>query len=132
MHVGRAIVGLFFVVALVALGGLVYQAGVSAGAAGQIAEVGRYVGPMGYGWHGGFGIFGFLGSLFLFFLVIGLFKRLVFGGMFGHRMHGGYWRGQYMGDVPRWEGRAKEIHDEWHRSQRDETSQPGQTPTSTQ
>lgn len=130
MQFGRAIIGLLFAVALIALGGLVYQAGVVAGAAGQVANPATYAPVYGYGWHGGgLGFFGFFGMLILFFLIVGLFKSLLFGGM--HRMHGGYWRGQYMGDVPPWQGRAKEMHDEWHR-QGGQTNQSGQTPSATQ
>ncbi len=136
---GRSIARL--VLTLVIIGGAVflgvgaYNAGVSQGLAqaGQVVvapggyPIGPYIG--GYGWgHGfGFGIFGFLGTLFFIFLIFALL-RAAFGGRRGRHGWGGpggwggpsgpgSWGGP--GD-PRgrspWESRAREIHDEWHRT----------------
>jgi hypothetical protein len=80
---------------------------------------GPYVGGWGYGWHGGFSFFGFLGTLFFIFLLFGLL-RAAFGR--GRGWGPGRWGGPggpggWDRHDPRgWEGRAKEIHDEWHRT----------------
>ena len=132
--VARLVLALVIIFGAVFLGVGAYNAGVSQGLAqaGQVVvspgayPVGPYIG--GYGWgHGfGFGIFGFLGTLFFIFLIFALL-RAAFG---GHR--GRYWggRGGWGGpggpgswggpDDPRgrspWEARAREVHDEWHRT----------------
>jgi len=131
--IARLVLALVIIFGAVFLGVGAYNAGVSQGLAqaGEVVAPGGYpVGPYigGYGWgHGfGFGIFGFLGTLFFIFLIFALL-RAAFG---GHR--GRYWggRGGWGGpggpgswggpDDPRgrspWEARAREVHDEWHRT----------------
>lgn len=134
--VARLLVALAIVAGVAFLGIGAYNAGVSQGLAqaGQVVvapggyPVGPYIGG-GYGWgHGiGFGFFGFLGTLFFIFLVFALL-RAAFGGHRGRHGWGGPggwagpggpggWGGP--GD-PRgrgpWEARAREIHDDWHRT----------------
>ena len=118
------------VLALLAVGlaGAIFQAGFLAGASAD-GSVPAYVGP--YGWHGWgwgfggglFGILGFLLFLFLFFAIL----RAVFGG-WGRGPRGGWGGGRFYGDrYGRWEDRAREIHDEWHR--REESGPGGSSPS---
>ncbi len=136
---GRTIAGI--VLALLLVGGAVaigitaFNAGVTQGLveSGQVVTApgypaGPYVGGYGYGWgHGGFGFFGFLGALLFIFLVIGLFRAVLGGG----RGRGGWGGPGWGGPDGRyghgaWNDRAREIHDELHR-----TSGPaGQSPSS--
>jgi hypothetical protein len=131
MRFFRIIAGIVLVFVLVGLAGGIFQAGYFAGAAGGGTVVaGPWYGFAPFGWGFGGGFFGFLGSLFILFLIFGLL-RAAFGG--GHRgsWGGGPRRGWYDGDHRHgqgfgpWEGRAREIHDEWHRR----TSEPGSGPT---
>ena len=131
---GRTFAGVLLAI-LVVVGGIflgvtAYNAGVTQGLieSGQVVSPGPYVGgpygAWGYGWgHGpGFGFFGFLATLFFIFIVIGLF-RAAFGrgrgrGWGGPGGPGGWDRGR---GGP-WEGRMREIHDEWHRRETDRPS----------
>lgn len=113
---GRWIVGILFVIVLLAVGAAVvnnaYQAGLAQGLAqsGQPGEQPRpgsyYYGPWGYGWFGhGFGFFGFLFMLFFIFLIFALLRGLWFWGRGGP----GHWhRGPSGGGAPPW-------FEEWHR-----------------
>jgi hypothetical protein len=117
---GRTVAGVVLVLLLVAgaaaLGTAAYNAGVTAGLVegGQVVvapgqAVGPYIGGYGYGRdHDGFGFFGFLGFLLFLFLFIGLIRAVVGGG----RGRGG-WGGPGRGG--RYD-RARELHDELHRS----------------
>ena len=67
----------------------------------------------------GFGFFGFLGTLFFIFLVIALLRAVFGGGRggWGRRGWGGGWGGpggRYGHDA--WSDRAREFHDELHRT----------------
>jgi len=120
----RFAIGLVLVVALIlgaaAIGYAAYTAGVAQGAApaaGAPAVVPAYApyGPMMYGY--GFPHFGFLWCLvplFFLFVVFGLFRFVVRGGMWGHR-HGGWGPRGFMheGMHSEWMERAEE----WHRKQ---------------
>jgi hypothetical protein len=112
-----------------------YNAGVTQGLieSGQVTAPGPYVGGpyvggWGYGYGGGpgFGLFGFLATIFFIFLVIGLVraafgrKRSWGGGGWGGPRGWERWDRHEHGP---WEARAREIHDEWHRT--------GGRPTST-
>ena len=133
--VARLVLALVIIAGVVFLGVGAYNAGVSQGLAqaGQVVvtpggyPVGPYIG--GYGWgHGiGFGFFGFLGTL-LFIILLFALLRAAFGGHRGRRGWSGpggwggpggpgSWGGP--GD-PRgrspWEARAREVHEEWHRT----------------
>jgi hypothetical protein len=137
---GRTIAGVLLTLLLVAgaigIGITAYNAGVTQGLAdsGQVVvapgyPVGPYVGGYGYGWgHGGFGFFGFLGALFFIFILIALFRAVLGGG----RGHGrGGWGGPGWGGPGGrgpWSDRAREIHDELHRT----SGQAGQEPTDQQ
>jgi hypothetical protein len=137
---GRTIAGilltLLVVVGAAAIGITAYNAGVTAGlvSSGQVVvapggAVGPYVGGYGYGvGHGGFGFFGFLGTLLFIFLLIALF-RAVTGG--GRGRWGGGWGGPggRHGSGP-WSDRAREIHDELHRTSGDSSPSPDQQPRS--
>jgi hypothetical protein len=132
---GRTIAGVLLTLLLVAgaigIGITAYNAGVTQGLAdsGQVVvapgyPVGPYVGGYGYGWgHGGFGFFGFF-----IFILIALFRAVLGGG----RGHGrGGWGGPGWGGPGGrgpWSDRAREIHDELHRT----SGQAGQEPTDQQ
>jgi hypothetical protein len=139
---GRTIAGivltLLLVVGAAAIGITAYNAGVTAGlvSSGQVvvapgAAVGPYVGGYGYGYgvgHGGFGFFGFLGTLLFIFLLFALFRALIGGGR-------GRWGGGWGGPGGRhgagpWTDRAREIHDELHRSSGETGINPDQQPRS--
>jgi hypothetical protein len=132
--VARFLVALVIIAGVAFIGIGAYNAGVSQGLAqaGHVVvtpgdyPVGPYIG--GYGWgHGiGFGFFGFLGTLFFIFLLFAL-VRAAFGGHRGRHGWGGWggpggWAGPGgpggpgAGGRGPWEARAREIHDEWHRS----------------
>jgi hypothetical protein len=135
---GRTIAAIVLTLLLVggaaAIGITAYNAGVTQGLveSGQVVvapgyPAGPYVGGSGYGWgHGGFSFFGFLGTLLFIFLVIGLFRAVLGGG----RGRGG-WGGPGWGGpggrhgYGQWNDRAREIHDELHRT----SGQAGQAPT---
>jgi hypothetical protein len=128
---GRTIAGIVLTLLLVggavAIGVTAYNAGVTQGLvdSGQVVvapgyPVGPYVGGYGYN-HGGFGFFGFLGTLVFIFLVIGLLRAVIGGrggwGRSGWGGPGGRYGGpggQY-GAGP-WSDRAREFHDELHRT----------------
>ncbi len=134
---GRTIAAIVLTLLLVggaaAIGVTAYNAGVTQGLvdSGQVVvapgyPVGPYVGGYGYG-HGGFGFFGFLGTLLFIFIIIGLLRAVLGGG----RGHGGWGRsgwdgpgGHGHGHGP-WNDRAREIHDELHRT----SGQPAKDPT---
>ena len=108
---GRFAVALLAVLALAALGGLAYQAGLSAGVAQAAAGGTTALPAYGYGWHPwGFGFLQFFGFMFFGFLIFGLLRFAIWGGRGGWHGHhdGGYGR-------ERWAERAREVHDEWHR-----------------
>ena len=129
----RFAIGLVLVVALIlgaaAIGYAAYTAGIAQGAAMAAdapavvpAAVPAYApyGPMMYGYgspHFGFGFLGCLIPLFFLFVVFGLFRFVVRGGMWGHR-HGGWGPRGFMheGMPAEWLGRAEE----WHRKQHGE------------
>jgi hypothetical protein len=124
---GRTLAGILLTIVIV-VGGVflgigAYNAGVTQGLidSGQVTTPGPYVGGpyiggWGYGWGGGpgFGFFGFLATLFFIFLVFAL-VRAAFGGRRGWGGPGGWDRWDRAGRGP-WEGRAREIHEEWHRN----------------
>lgn len=138
---GRTIAGILLTLVLIAgaaaIGVTAYNAGVSQGLvdSGQVVvapgyPVGPYVGGYGYGWgHGGFGFFGFLGTLFFIFILIALVRAVLGGG----RGRGGWGGPGWGGPGGRhgygpWGDRAREIHDELHRT----GGQQGQEPTDQQ
>jgi hypothetical protein len=145
---GRTIAGILLTLVLVAgaigIGVSAYNAGVTQGLveSGQVVvapgtAVGPYVGGYGYGYdHGGFGFFGFLGTLFFIFLVIALF-RAVLGGGRGRGWGGHGWGGHGWGGGPggkygpgSWNDRAREIHDELHRTSGQTVQGPTDQPRS--
>ena len=113
----RIAVGLVLVVALIgagaALAWMAYNAGLAQTAApGAVAPAGvapyglyrpHYMAPFG------FGFVGCLVPLAFLFLVFGLFRLVVWGGMGRHMMHGGW--GMHGGMREHWQQRM----DEWHR-----------------
>jgi hypothetical protein len=117
----RIIAGLVLVAALAAIGYFAFQAGVAQGSpvtiqapSGQTAPA-PYPYPY-YGWgmpfHRPFGFgFGFLGCLiplFLFFLVFGAFRFLLWGPRWG-------WRHYRHGPWGRWENGVPPMFDDWHK-----------------
>ena len=122
---GRTLAGALLAIVVIAggifLGVGAYNAGVTQGLieSGQIASPGPHIGGpyvgWGYGWGGpGFGFFGFLGALFFIFLVIALI-RVAFGRGRGWGGPGGWDRGP--GGFGPSESRARQMHDEWHRTE---------------
>jgi len=112
----RVALTLLLIVGAGLLGAAAYQAGLSAGLAADGTTVPR-PGP-GYGWYGGgfgfgFGFLGFLGTLVFFFLLFGLLRAALWGGP-------GRWR-DGSGGPRRWEGRAHDAFESWHR----EAHEPG-------
>ena len=127
---GRTIAGIVLTLLLVggaiAIGVTAYNAGVTQGLvdSGHVVvapgyPAGSYVGGYGYD-RGGFGFFGFLGTVFFIFLVIALLRAVIGGGRggWGGRGWGGRgWGGpggRYGHDA--WSDRAREFHDELHRT----------------
>lgn len=123
----RFAIGLVLVVALIlgaaAIGYAAYSAGVAQGtaqSAGASVVAPRYApyGPMGYPYpHFGFGFLGCLIPLFFLFVVCGLFRLVVHGGM-RRPWHGGWSPKGFMHEGMRseWLERAEE----WHRKQHGE------------
>lgn len=141
---GRTIAGIVLTLLLVGgaigIGVTAYNAGVTQGLvqSGQVVVapgygVGPYVGGYGYD-HGGFGFFGFLGTVFFIFLIIALLRAVIGGG----RGRGGWgksgWGGPGWGGpggrhgAGPWSDRAREIHDELHRT----SGQTSEDPTDQQ
>ena len=128
--IARVLLAIVLIGAAVGLGTTAYNAGVSAGLAqnGTVTvapgyPVGPYVG-WGWGYGHGFGFFGLFGGLLFLFLLFAL-VRAAFGG--GHRRgwngHGGGWSGGWRGPDGRgWEDRARQVHDEWHRTHPDDAT----------
>jgi len=144
-------------VAVLALGGgliatTAYQAGVNtavttataSGAAVAPVVVPGYGYGYGYGLHPfgfGFGIFGFLGTLLFLFIVFGLIRAIFWRGGYGR--HGGWGRGGWGGPggpggqggpggsgPSRWETKANETFEDWHRRAHASTAGgPGSGPT---
>src|SRR5215207_71513 len=132
---GRLVAAIALVAVLLVGGGVIataaYQAGLSTAVTTAVTETGATVvtspvipaygyhgyGP-GWGWGGpGFGFFGFLGTLLFIFLIIGLLRAV-----FGHRGRGwggpvgpGGWGGPGSHGYDRWQGRAKEVFDDFHK-----------------
>ena len=109
---GIMLIGL---IAMAAVGGLAFQAGMAMGAGQAVGAAAPGIvapgigGPGYYGWHPLFFFpFGFIGIFFLFFLFFGLMRAIFWGGM--HR--GGYGPGRFGRG---WEDRMREMHDDWHR-----------------
>jgi hypothetical protein len=125
----RFVIGLVLVVALIlgaaAIGYAAYTAGITQGAAlaagaPAVAPAFMPYGPMTYAYghpHFGFGVLGCLVPLFFLFVVFGLFRFVVRGGMWGHR-HWGWGPKSFMHEDMRaqWLERAEE----WHRKQHGE------------
>jgi hypothetical protein len=123
--IAQVILALVLITGVVFLGIGAYNAGVTQGLvqSGQVvvapgAYVGPYVGgPYVGGWGHGFSFFGFLGTLFFILLLFGLLRAVFGRGRGWGGGHGGWGGpggpGRYPGP---WEDRAREIHDEWHRS----------------
>jgi hypothetical protein len=148
------IIAAIVLVALLALGGGViastaYQAGVNtavttataSGAAVAPVVVPGYGYGYGYGLHPfgfGFGIFGFLGTLLFLFIIFGLIRAIFWRGGYGR--HGGWGRGGWGGPggpggpggsgPSRWETKANETFEDWHRrAHASSAGGPGSGPT---
>ena len=132
--IARALLALVLIAGVVGIGIGAYNAGVSQGlvASGHVVAApdgyvgGPYAGGYGYGWGWGgpgFGFFGFLGFLLFFFLLIGLVRAAFGRGRGWGRREGwggpGHEHGSWRGSP--WESRAREIHDEWHRTGDDQS-----------
>jgi hypothetical protein len=110
----------------IGLGGAIFQTGYMAGLAADGAAP-AVVGPgYGYGMHGwgmgwAGGIFGFFVFLLVFFIFIAILRAAFGGWGRGGWGRGGWGPGGYGHDGSHrfgpWEQRAREAHDEWHRSQ---------------
>jgi hypothetical protein len=124
----RILAGLVLLAAIAGIAFFAYNAGVTRGAMMNIpapsGEVNGQVYPyFAYGmpWHFppffGFGCFGLLFPLFLFFLAVGAFRRMLWGPRWGwHRMgHHGPW-GEHGEGVP-------PMFAEWHKRAHGEQSE---------
>ena len=119
MGIFRAFAWVVLLILAIGLGGAIFQSGYLAGLAAEGG--GAVVNPgFGYGWGWGWGfgggLFGILALLFFLFLFIAIL-RAAFGGHRGWgpgpKGWGGY--GDHHGRDGRWEERAREVHEEWHR-----------------
>ncbi len=143
--IAAVVLTLLLVGGAVAIGVTAYNAGVTQGLveSGQVVvapgtAVGPYVGGPyvgGYGYdHGGFGFFGFLGTILFILLVIALFRAVLGGGRgrggWGRGWGGHGWGGPGgpYGQGP-WSDRAREFHDELHRTGGGTSTDPSQHPT---
>jgi hypothetical protein len=110
MGFARAI---FALIAILAIGLVGYQIGVSQAIATQIPAGAAPVAYYGYPYHFGFGFLGFLFPLFFLFLIFGLLRAVIWGGRGGWGHKGGY---GYMGRGGWGDGRARieELHRELH------------------
>jgi hypothetical protein len=120
----------------VALGAGAYQAGLAAGIAADGVTVVPVGGPLngyGYGWHPfgvGFGFLGFLGTLLFVLLIVAIVRAAFWGGR-GLRGGGnwggpGRWAGPGQPDHRgRFEDRAHDAFDEWHRRAHGEADPDG-------
>jgi len=137
--IARVLLAVVLVFGAIGIGVVAYNAGVAHGAAAQaISEGGNVVvapgaypvAPYaGWGWGWGFGniFFGFFGFLIFLFLFFGLLRLAFGGGRGGWGRHGSYGRGPNGwtdGDAGSWEARARQAHDEWHRSHPDTPGSP--------
>jgi hypothetical protein len=118
---GRTALRVAAAVALVLVAGFLvvgaYNAGLATGAA-ETAGAGATVPyrAWGYGWHPlgfGIGLFGLLGTLLFVFVIFGLVRAVFWGG------RGRRWDGPAGGG--RWEGRAHDAFDDWHRRAHEDT-----------
>ena len=136
----RVIAAILLIAVLALGGGLIattaYQAGLSTAVTTATGASGTVVAPVvvpayGYGWHPygfGFGIFGFFATLFFLFIIFALIRAIFWRGGYGRG--GGWGRGGWYGPGPygpggdpgaagqgrsRWESRAHETFDDWHR-----------------
>jgi hypothetical protein len=137
----RIVMGVVLVVALIAaaaaIGWMAYNAGLAQGAAQSSgASLGAAQGAVPYAMYGphfmqpfGFGFLGCLVPLAFLFLVFGLFRLVVCGGMRRH-MHGGWGpRGGFTPDGMRehWHQRMDEWHREAHAAGSGESSAKDQS-----
>ena len=124
----RAFAAIVLAILLVGLGAAIFQTGYLAGVAADgsapvVVGPGYAYGWHGWGWGGGLigGIVGFFVFLFVIFLFFGLLRAAFGGWGRGGPGRGGWGPGGYgHGSGHRlgpWEDRAREAHDEWHRSQ---------------
>lgn len=134
---GRAIAAIALVAVLLVGGGVIattaYQAGLSTAVTTAVTDTGATVvtSPVipaygypgygyGHGWGGpGFGFFGFLGTIVFLFLIFGLLRAAFgrgrgWGGPGGPGGRGG-WGGPGAHGYDRWQGRAKEVFDDFHK-----------------
>jgi hypothetical protein len=131
----RFLTGLAFVlvllVAVTGVGLVAFNMGLAQGAAQSalLTDGGAAVRSVPYmfyprPWGFGLGFGGVLVFLLFLFLVFGLARRLMWGGMYhGWRMRGGPWR---WGDDPARGTRVPPFFDEWHRQAH--AQQPGEQP----
>ena len=123
----RFVLLLILVGAVIGIGALAFNAGVTQGiAVGAQASAGdsaqlpypTYLLPYGRPWIGlgGFGCFGVLMVLFLLFLIFGAVRGLFWPRSWGgHHMHRGAWSPQPGGGKGDWARGVPPIFDEWHR-----------------
>jgi hypothetical protein len=131
------IVPAILLVAVLAIGGgliatSAYQAGINTAVTTVVGSGGTVVAPVmvpayGYGYGGppfGVGFFGFLATLFFLFIVFGLLRAIFRGGPGNRGSHGQGWGSYGPGwgrpddghGASRWEARAHETFDDWHRT----------------
>ncbi len=131
----RTVAAIALVAVLLVGGGIIasaaYQVGLTTAIATTVTDTGATVvvppvhayGYPGYGygpgWGGpGFGIFGFLGAILFLFIIFGLIRAAFFRGG-GRRWGGpggpGGWGGPGSPGYDRWQGRAKEVFDDFHK-----------------
>ncbi|HLO17521.1 MAG TPA: hypothetical protein VK206_22000 [Anaerolineales bacterium] len=125
----RVVSALILLAAIAGIGFFAYQADVANGSPVTIQAPSGQTVPApypyyGYGmpfhpWGFGFGFLGCLIPLFLFFIVFGAFRFLLWGPRWGWRHHGSYgpW-GRH------WENGVPPMFEEWHKRVHGEAGQP--------
>ena len=132
----RVIAAILLVVVLVIGGGIIattaYQAGLSTAVTTATADGATVVAPVvvpayGYGWLAGLGFFGFFAFLFFLFIVFGLIRAIFWRGGPGRSGGwGGGWGDGHGPDRSRWESRAHDTFDDWHRRAHDPSTRPAE------
>ena len=141
---GRVFAAILLVVVLVIGGGIIantaYQAGLSTAVTTATGSGGTVVAPVVVpvaGWGVGWGFnplgwfFGFLFFLFFLFIVFGLIRAIVWGGRRGGWGGGPGWYGHEKGPNghghSRWEARAHDTFEDWHRRAHGEPADTSRT-----
>ncbi|MGE5252104.1 MAG: hypothetical protein ACM3QS_18010 [Bacteroidota bacterium] len=114
----RLVAALVLIAAVAAVGFFAYNAGVAHGSPITIQSPSGQTGQAPYPYYGypfhrpwgfGFGFLGCLVPLFLFFIIFGAFRFLLWGPRWGHMRHGYWGRGGWS------ESGVPPMFEEWHK-----------------